>query len=683
MAKIMLVEDDKSLREIYSIRLVAEGYNIVSAGDGEEALGLAVQEKPDLIISDVMMPKISGFDMLDILRSTPETKDIKVIMMTALSSDEQRQRSEALGAAKHLVKSQCGIEDVINAVHEVLGDAPNTAAQANIATLNATATTAGKAAAEITPLNQPIPDMTNIKTEATTVVAPQDSSIPAPDSTRAMTSNQEMQPSVASAPSEAPAPAMEPTPISAAPVAPSTPAQPVTPEAPAQPVAPEAPAAPVAPAMPAQPATPSAPTAPAQPAPVAPEEPAAPTAPVQNPAGENPVNFNQASVAKPVAVSATQSAPVQPVAGANTPVQGAALTPQQVLTMMGNGMGSMPQARPVVVIPQAPAASETPAVPVASAPQTIPQVPKAGGTLPMPGAVPRAVTPQAVTPQGVVPQTAIPAMTPQQLALLRAQQQAQMQAQMQAAQTTQMPQATQAPRPAQPRTTGGERVLQPIHDPTQDQMRAAMAKRFADLLGEEDPAKPGTVTTKSASDATTKHDDTINVPTAAQINELIPPVPQNAQAAPAQPSVPTQPAEQPAMLAQTTTPIQTAQELAAQGQAQMQAKIQIDPNAKISDMASIPAPDEGIIEPIRPAFVNELEEQLAKDLSENSDQDSMSARMMKELADDETTKTALELASKMPKPEDDEIDESQVEMPESVAKAEFSSPNISSPNVSN
>ena len=683
MAKIMLVEDDKSLREIYSIRLVAEGYNIVSAGDGEEALGLAVQEKPDLIISDVMMPKISGFDMLDILRSTPETKDIKVIMMTALSSDEQRQRSEALGAAKHLVKSQCGIEDVINAVHEVLGDAPNTAAQANIATLNATATTAGKAAAEITPLNQPIPDMTNIKTEATTVVAPQDSSIPAPDSTRAMTSDQEMQPSVASAPSEAPAPAMEPTPISAAPVAPSTPAQPVAPEAPAQPVAPEAPAAPVAPATPAQPTTPSAPTAPAQPAPVAPEAPAAPTAPVQSPAGENPVNFNQASVAKPVAVSATQPAPVQPAAGANIPAQSAALTPQQVLTMMGNGMGSMPQARPVVVIPQAPAASETPAVPVASAPQTIPQVPKAGGTLPMPGAVPRAVTPQAVTPQGAVPQTAIPAMTPQQLALLRAQQQAQMQTQMQTARTTQMSQAAQAPRPAQPRTTGGERVLQPIHDPTQDQMRAAMAKRFADLLGEEDPAKPGAVTTKSASDAATKHDTTIDVPTTAQINELIPSAPQNAQAAPAQPSAPTQPAEQPAMLARATTPIQTAQELAAQGQAQMQAKIQIDPNAKISDMASIPAPDEGIIEPIRPAFVNELEEQLAKDLSENSDQDSMSARMMKELADDETTKTALELASKMPKPEDDEIDESQVEMPESVAKAEFSSPNISSPNVSN
>ncbi len=122
MTKIMLVEDDNSLREIYSIRLTAEGYTIVAAGDGEEALAMAVRERPDLIISDVMMPKISGFDMLDILRSTPETKDIRVIMMTALSSEDQRNRGENLGADRYLVKSQVGIEDVVNAVHEVLGD---------------------------------------------------------------------------------------------------------------------------------------------------------------------------------------------------------------------------------------------------------------------------------------------------------------------------------------------------------------------------------------------------------------------------------------------------------------------------------------------------------------------------------------------------------------------------------
>lgn len=125
MTKIMLVEDDDSLREIYTIRLTAEGYAIVSAGDGEEALAVAVKERPDLIISDVMMPKISGFDMLDILKSTPETKDIKTIMMTALSSEDQRERGENLGADRYLVKSQVGIEDVVNVVHDVLGDRTN------------------------------------------------------------------------------------------------------------------------------------------------------------------------------------------------------------------------------------------------------------------------------------------------------------------------------------------------------------------------------------------------------------------------------------------------------------------------------------------------------------------------------------------------------------------------------
>lgn len=122
MSKIMIVEDDDSLREIYGIRLTAEGYAVVSAHDGEDALAVAVRERPDLIISDVMMPKISGFDMLDILRSTPETQNIKVIMMTALSSEDQRERGESLGADRYLVKSQVGIEDVVNVVHEVLGD---------------------------------------------------------------------------------------------------------------------------------------------------------------------------------------------------------------------------------------------------------------------------------------------------------------------------------------------------------------------------------------------------------------------------------------------------------------------------------------------------------------------------------------------------------------------------------
>ena len=136
------------MHEIYGVRLLAEGYDIVSAGDGEEALAMAIKERPQLIISDVMMPKISGFDMLDILRSTTETRDIKVIMMTALSSDDQRSRGEQLGADRYLVKSQVGIEDVVRTVHEVMGDSSKSDASPATATAPTPETTPAETPAE-------------------------------------------------------------------------------------------------------------------------------------------------------------------------------------------------------------------------------------------------------------------------------------------------------------------------------------------------------------------------------------------------------------------------------------------------------------------------------------------------------------------------------------------------------
>lgn len=122
MAKILLVEDDNNLREIYGARLTAEGYDIVSAPDGEEALAIAVKERPDLIIADIMMPKISGFDMLDILRNAPETKNTKIVMMTALSQAEDKDRADKLGADLYLVKSQVTLEDVVDSVRKLLGE---------------------------------------------------------------------------------------------------------------------------------------------------------------------------------------------------------------------------------------------------------------------------------------------------------------------------------------------------------------------------------------------------------------------------------------------------------------------------------------------------------------------------------------------------------------------------------
>lgn len=267
MAKILLVEDDKSLREIYGVRLQAEGYTITSAGDGEEALAVAIKERPDLIVSDVMMPKISGFDMLDILRSTTETKAIKVIMMTALSSEDQRARGEALGADRYLVKSQVGIEDVVRTVHDVLGDAPTSSAAPAFAPAPATAP----------------------------VIAPQPVAAPMPV---APTPAPTMQP--APAPYVAPQPA--PAPIQAPQVAPTPLIAPVVEPAPApvftQPVAP----APVAP----QPVTPSTPA----PAPyVAPQPVAAPAAPFPAAPAPAPTPFGPAPAAAPAVNPFTPAAP--------------------------------------------------------------------------------------------------------------------------------------------------------------------------------------------------------------------------------------------------------------------------------------------------------------------------------------------------------------------------------------
>lgn len=179
--KILLVEDDKSLREIYGVRLLAEGYDIVSAGDGEEALAMAIKERPALIVSDVMMPKISGFDMLDILRSTTETKDVKVIMMTALSSDDQRQRGESLGADRYLVKSQVGIEDVVRTVHEVLGDIPGlTPAQPAPVSPVAPQPAPIPQPAAPTPQATARPDVAALSPQPTAQPLPQPGSMPAP-----------------------------------------------------------------------------------------------------------------------------------------------------------------------------------------------------------------------------------------------------------------------------------------------------------------------------------------------------------------------------------------------------------------------------------------------------------------------------------------------------------------------
>lgn len=119
--KILLVEDDETLANVYKTRLHAEGFDLRRVPNGEDALAAALDYKPDLILLDVMMPKVSGFDVLDILRNTPETTNTKIIMLTALSQDADRKRAEDMGVDDYLVKSQVVIADVVERIKHHLG----------------------------------------------------------------------------------------------------------------------------------------------------------------------------------------------------------------------------------------------------------------------------------------------------------------------------------------------------------------------------------------------------------------------------------------------------------------------------------------------------------------------------------------------------------------------------------
>ena len=119
--KILLVEDDEVLASVYRARLEMEDFEVMEVHDGEQALTAALKYRPDLMILDAMMPKISGFDVLDILRNTPETMNLQIIMLTALSQESDRERAEKLSVDEYLVKSQVMISDVIEKVREHLG----------------------------------------------------------------------------------------------------------------------------------------------------------------------------------------------------------------------------------------------------------------------------------------------------------------------------------------------------------------------------------------------------------------------------------------------------------------------------------------------------------------------------------------------------------------------------------
>lgn len=119
--KVLIVEDDDNLATVYLTRLQVEGFDVRREPDGENALATAVSFHPDLILLDLMLPKISGFDVLDILRNTPETAKTIIVMLTARGGANDQQRAMELGANAYLIKSQVVIADVVAKIREELG----------------------------------------------------------------------------------------------------------------------------------------------------------------------------------------------------------------------------------------------------------------------------------------------------------------------------------------------------------------------------------------------------------------------------------------------------------------------------------------------------------------------------------------------------------------------------------
>lgn len=118
---ILLVDDDLTLREMYEERLKTEGFNIIQATNGEEAIAKARETKPNVILLDIMMPKINGFDVMKELKADADTKGIPIIVLTALIQDVDRVQGKKLGAADYIVKSETMPGEVIAKIRNAIG----------------------------------------------------------------------------------------------------------------------------------------------------------------------------------------------------------------------------------------------------------------------------------------------------------------------------------------------------------------------------------------------------------------------------------------------------------------------------------------------------------------------------------------------------------------------------------
>jgi len=119
--KVLLIEDDKFLRTVLEKKLSTEGFEVISAVDGDEALGKIISDKPNLILLDIILPKRSGFLVLENIKKDPELTKVPVIIISNLGQEEDIKKGLSLGAIEYFVKAKVSLDDVVKKIKEYAG----------------------------------------------------------------------------------------------------------------------------------------------------------------------------------------------------------------------------------------------------------------------------------------------------------------------------------------------------------------------------------------------------------------------------------------------------------------------------------------------------------------------------------------------------------------------------------
>ena len=122
MKKILFVEDEPTLQKALKEVLEKEGYDVLPASNGEEGLISAKEQKPNLILLDLILPKMDGFEVLKNLKADNECREIPVIVLTNLEGSSDVGRAIELGATTYLVKAQYSLDEVTKKIKEVIGE---------------------------------------------------------------------------------------------------------------------------------------------------------------------------------------------------------------------------------------------------------------------------------------------------------------------------------------------------------------------------------------------------------------------------------------------------------------------------------------------------------------------------------------------------------------------------------